>query len=409
MSDRNGNNGDINSVHWGDRVSAALRYHSCLCPRQSPNRLLLLAVHTVVDGEAYHPVPLCSAMNSLTYLSRQFDVLASPRTAPSTPTSELPPSLPRRSSSTIDTSARNRPPTTWSIKLLVAPPPQPRRAISSARIPTRRQSSRSIRAKQPQQPQGVLRRLFFVRLFVLLWHAVCDTAAALQIRIREWHGPGGAVGVVDTLAVDEGEKESDDEDRSEEDALVLQPVQSNSSLRSASPPSLASSSSSRNSLHPPVHRSHTDPPPNPSSSLRSQSQAHSQTLLPQPLIPSLLLTPSPSRTPTPTLIPPTGLPVTPRKSPFHLPKTLVLDLDETLIHSTSRPLHGTGAGGSGLLSLGGFGFGRNKSAGHMVEVVLGGRSTLYHVYKRPFVDFFLRKVSGFERRATGECCGSRSD
>jgi len=30
-----------------------------------------------------------------------------------------------------------------------------------------------------------------------------------------------------------------------------------------------------------------------------------------------------------------------------------------------------------------------------VEVVLGGRSTLYHVYKRPFVDYFLRKVSGW--------------
>jgi hypothetical protein len=32
--------------------------------------------------------------------------------------------------------------------------------------------------------------------------------------------------------------------------------------------------------------------------------------------------------------------------------------------------------------------------GHMVEVVLGGRSTLYTVYKRPFVDYFLRKVRG---------------
>jgi len=31
----------------------------------------------------------------------------------------------------------------------------------------------------------------------------------------------------------------------------------------------------------------------------------------------------------------------------------------------------------------------------MVEVVLGGRSTLYHVYKRPFVDYFLKKVSGW--------------
>jgi CTD nuclear envelope phosphatase 1 len=81
-----------------------------------------------------------------------------------------------------------------------------------------------------------------------------------------------------------------------------------------------------------------------------------------------------------------------KKAPFHLvPKTLVLDLDETLIHSTSRPIPWQGSSGSSLLSLGSFGQ-RNKGAGHMVEVVLGGRSTLYHVYKRPFVDFFLRTV-----------------
>jgi len=48
-------------------------------------------------------------------------------------------------------------------------------------------------------------------------------------------------------------------------------------------------------------------------------------------------------------------------------------------------------GGTGLLGLGGFG--RRGKGGHMVEVVLGGRSTLYHVYKRPFVDYFLRKVA----------------
>ncbi|KIM46232.1 hypothetical protein M413DRAFT_64928 [Hebeloma cylindrosporum] len=104
---------------------------------------------------------------------------------------------------------------------------------------------------------------------------------------------------------------------------------------------------------------------------------------PSPLLDS---TPSPPRTGTP-------LPLPPKKTPFHLPKTLVLDLDETLIHSTSRPIpfHSSG---SGLLSLGSFGR-RNKGAGHMVEVVLGGRSTLYHVYKRPFVDFFLRTVSGW--------------
>jgi len=55
-----------------------------------------------------------------------------------------------------------------------------------------------------------------------------------------------------------------------------------------------------------------------------------------------------------------------------------LDLDETLIHSTSRS-SGTGAG--------------RKGEGHMVEVFLGGRSTVYHVYKRPYVDYFLKKVS----------------
>ena len=68
------------------------------------------------------------------------------------------------------------------------------------------------------------------------------------------------------------------------------------------------------------------------------------------------------------------------KTPFHKPKTLILDLDETLIHSTSRS---SGIGGSG---------GR-KGEGHMVEVFLGGRSTVYHVYKRPYVDYFLKKVS----------------
>jgi hypothetical protein len=28
----------------------------------------------------------------------------------------------------------------------------------------------------------------------------------------------------------------------------------------------------------------------------------------------------------------------------------------------------------------------------VVEVVLDGRSVIYHVYKRPWVDFFLKKV-----------------
>ena len=42
-----------------------------------------------------------------------------------------------------------------------------------------------------------------------------------------------------------------------------------------------------------------------------------------------------------------------------------------------------------------FGFefgGKRIGKGHVVEVLLNGRRTKYHVYKRPFVDYFLRKV-----------------
>jgi CTD nuclear envelope phosphatase 1 len=73
-------------------------------------------------------------------------------------------------------------------------------------------------------------------------------------------------------------------------------------------------------------------------------------------------------------------------------KTLVLDLDETLIHSTSRPNPSLASSGSGFFGLGSIGRG-NKSPGHTVEVILGGKHTQYHVYKRPFADFFLRTVS----------------
>ncbi|KAF9973571.1 Nuclear envelope morphology protein 1 [Actinomortierella ambigua] len=59
---------------------------------------------------------------------------------------------------------------------------------------------------------------------------------------------------------------------------------------------------------------------------------------------------------------------------YHGPKkkTLVLDLDETLIHSTSRG---------------------SRSPGFMVEVLVDHHACLYYVYKRPHVDYFLKKVS----------------
>lgn len=55
------------------------------------------------------------------------------------------------------------------------------------------------------------------------------------------------------------------------------------------------------------------------------------------------------------------------------PKTLILDLDETLIHSLAK--------------------GGRMSSGHMVEVKLDRQhAILYYVHKRPYCDEFLRKV-----------------
>ncbi|TGZ80449.1 hypothetical protein EX30DRAFT_332350 [Ascodesmis nigricans] len=66
--------------------------------------------------------------------------------------------------------------------------------------------------------------------------------------------------------------------------------------------------------------------------------------------------------------PPT--PLLPRRP---APKTLILDLDETLIHSLAK--------------------GGRMSSGHMVEVKLDRQhAILYYVHKRPYCDEFLRKV-----------------
>ena len=54
-------------------------------------------------------------------------------------------------------------------------------------------------------------------------------------------------------------------------------------------------------------------------------------------------------------------------------KTLVLDLDETLIHANMN-------------------FSHNKKPDHVVEVIFEKSSCLYYIYKRPHVDAFLRTV-----------------
>ncbi|TFK43581.1 HAD-like domain-containing protein [Crucibulum laeve] len=319
-------------------------------------------------------------MNSLTYLSRQFDVLASAKTPPSTPSSEHPPrrggesSLPRIS--------------TWSTKSFLFPLPSrhsPKRSFSSPSIaPVQHKSLPSLPtsppssspSSPPSEPpplcskpphlESVLRQIFFIRVFLLVWDNLKSAWASLaeQISALAWYRGNAAIETVPLL-------QEKGKGRAVECAVEeTSPARLEHTSTQISPPLLQ------------AYRSTTDPiisvtlstSESPSSQLSSSSAVAQQSASSTP------------RSSTPVL--------NARKTPFHFPKTLVLDLDETLIHSTSRPIASAGGSGSGLFGLGPLSR-RNKGAGHMVEVVLGGRSTLYHVYKRPFVDFFLRTVSGW--------------
>ncbi|KAI0677066.1 NLI interacting factor-like phosphatase-domain-containing protein [Trametes maxima] len=345
-------------------------------------------------------------MNSLSYLSRQLDVLASPRTPPSTPTSESAPLLPgperhtrlKRSGSTRSFLVPQPPPSSegttlkrsYSSPAEVNPsapssfssPLGPSLSRKSSRPPSRRPSvSATEKAILPKglRESPLVRHLVFVRIILQLWHALLATLRSL---FRQNPAPAPDDTAVDDNS-DEEEKDTEDECRDEKPPLPPSVL-----LDSQQPPYQPAI---------PSPLSHPPPPPLPATAASSPSEKVPSASIPPAAAgpdsrqPSLISSqpPTPSKlTPPATARSRSVTPTAPSKpTPFHLPKTLVLDLDETLIHSTSRPI--PSAGGSGL-----FGFAnRNKGAGYTVEVVLGGRSTLYHVYKRPFVDYFLRKVS----------------
>ncbi|KAJ6520947.1 NLI interacting factor-like phosphatase-domain-containing protein [Mycena capillaripes] len=279
-----------------------------------------------------------------------FDALASAKTPPSTPTTEhdsfIPDKFGRSRRATGSESSPIPRVQTWSTKSFLFPT----KPSGSASQPRPKRSLRSVRILETSpvvsRLEAILHRTFVVRVLVLVWNTL---RAA-------WISLSGRTGLIRSreAAVEDGsttiEKDSTDDETSDEHPT---------------PTSLP--------RHP--HRPAQTVPCTCRRSVRLRTRLYRTN--------PNVSTPSRSSTPVATAA---------RKTPFHLPKTLVLDLDETLIHSTSRPFLSSNSS-TGFLGLGAFN--RNQGSGLMVEVVLGGHTTLYHVYKRPFVDFFLRTVSGW--------------
>ncbi|KAL1723351.1 NLI interacting factor-like phosphatase-domain-containing protein [Schizophyllum commune] len=324
-------------------------------------------------------------MNSLTYLSRQFDVLAAPHTPPSTPTAEHTEYALHNGHARYSAIPRVK---TWTKSFLFpqyrqppnpSPPSRPpRRTMSSpadfitlaslqesplysTTPPASDEASTSTKAPAPTPFEAEIRRIFLIRICLLVWRCLCMAWTSLSgAPLAETPEKRSREGTEELSSIGGSTIADSDSDGTDEEAPPLVPK---ISLHRA--PHLHSIPGSRTASDPIVH---LKPP---------ETQA----------------TTSQSATEQAPSVPASGSCTPPaRKTPFHRQKTLVLDLDETLIHSTSRPLHHATSGG--FFGLSPFGR-RNKGAAHTVEVMLGGKSTLYHVYKRPFVDFFLRTVSGW--------------
>ena len=323
-------------------------------------------------------------MNSLSYLSRQFDAIVAstssssrPRPASSPGPSQsshrrasLPSSLrlPRlsvRQSRRISAIFRFIDAPTSSTASIPTPqsPTEQTPAgpfISSSQSPMSPSTSQQIHQKfSPDH----ISQLAFVRVLLALWTLVRNAWRSLSIRGRH--------SVPEPEVEVESERVPQDAVRSEggidlddvngEEGIVIRRKPKPSPLQQYEVPDL-----------------------HPESLLSSPANTGNDKLIRTPA----------KECPSPMRLTPTPPPISqhpPRPTLFHSQKTLVLDLDETLIHSTSRPFANFSHSPSSLFGLKAF---RRGSLGnsHTVEVVLGGKSTTYHVYKRPFVDYFLRKV-----------------
>ena len=328
-------------------------------------------------------------MNSLSYLSRQFDAIVAsssfsaaaasshrPRSASSPGPSQtfprrasLPPSLHSarpslRQSRRISATFRFLDAPTSSTVPIPTPQSPTEQTPVGPFVPSS-QSPMSPSTTQhilPKSPPDLISQLAFVRVLFALWTLVRNTWRSLSIR-RRHSVPGPEIEVESEPTPQEVVRSQgtiDLDDDSSDEGIV-------------------------------VRRRHK-----PTILQYEIQDLHPESLL---SLPATIFNAKLFRTPvkessSPMRLTPTPPPISQqphRPTPFHSQKTLVLDLDETLIHSTSRPFTNFSHSPSSLFGLKAF---RRGSLGncHTVEVMLGGKCTTYHVYKRPFVDYFLRKV-----------------
>ena len=174
-----------------------------------------------------------------------------------------------------------------------------------------------------------LHRLYLVRALAAVWNCLCATYEGITLRPLDSPRQHQRVRVRKLQTSDEETTSSADERESDDEMLHMSPVTrappTTNGIHLAPPPLELVSSS-----YPPASNSTLGTPP---------AIQHANELLPLP----------PRSIPSPSGTPPSSGMIR-RQTPFHLPKTLVLDLDETLIHSTSRPMDRSSSS-SGLFGL----------------------------------------------------------